>query len=61
MQTAPPAVVDAVVAAPGRQGPRRLPARVVVYYILAWALHSEASYEEVMRYVADGVAWEAQG
>ncbi len=61
-QTVPPALVDAVVAATGRQEQRRrlLPARVMVYYVLALALHSETGYEEVMRYVVDGLAWETQ-
>ena len=61
-QTVPPALVDAVVAATGRQEQRHrlLPARVRVYYVLALALHSDAGYEEVMRYVVDGLAWETQ-
>jgi len=57
----PPALVDAVVAEAGR-GERRqrlLPARVVVYYVLAMALFSEASYEEVMRQLVEGLAWES--
>ncbi len=57
----PPALVDAVVAEAGR-GERRqrlLPARVVVYYVLAMALFSEASYEEVMRQLVEGLSWES--
>jgi len=55
----PPELVDAVVAEAGR-GERRqrlLPARVVVYYVLAMALFSAASYEEVMRQLVEGLAW----
>jgi hypothetical protein len=55
----PPALVDAVVAEAGR-GERRqrlLPARVVVYYVLAMALFSDASYEEVMRQLVEGLSW----
>lgn len=55
----PPELVDAVVAEAGR-GERRhrlLPARVVVYYVLAMALFSQASYEEVMRQLTEGLAW----
>ncbi len=36
---------------------RLLPARVVVYYVLAMALFSDASYEEVMRALVEGLAW----
>ena len=53
----PPELVDAVVAEAGR-GERRsrlLPARVVVYYVLAMALFSDASYEEVMRQLVEGL------
>jgi hypothetical protein len=55
----PPELVDAVVAEAGR-GERRhrlLPARVVVYYVLAMALFAESSYEEVMRQLVEGLAW----
>jgi hypothetical protein len=56
-----PELVDAVIARAGR-GERRqrlLPARVVVYYVLAMALFSGASYEEVMRQLVEGLAWES--
>jgi hypothetical protein len=56
-----PELVDAVIAETGR-GERRarlLPARVVVYYVLAMALFSEASYEEVMRQLVEGLSWES--
>ena len=55
----PPELVDAVVREAGR-GERRqrlLPARVVVYYVLAMALFSDASYEEVMRQLVEGLSW----
>jgi Insertion element 4 transposase N-terminal/Transposase DDE domain len=55
----PPELVDRVVAEVGR-GERRqrlLPARVVVYYVLALALFAESSYEEVMRQLVEGLAW----
>jgi hypothetical protein len=54
-----PDLVDAVVAEAGRGERRRrlLPARVVVYYVLAMALFSGASYEEVMRQLTEGLAW----
>jgi hypothetical protein len=55
----PPELVDAVVAEAGRAERRHrlLPARVVVYYVLAMALFSQASYEEVMRQLTEGLAW----
>lgn len=55
----PPELVDSVVREAGR-GERRqrlLPARVVVYYVLAMALFSDASYEEVMRQLVEGLSW----
>ena len=57
----PPELVDAVVAEAGRveRRQRLLPARVVVYYVLAMALFSGSSYEEVMRLLVEGLAWES--
>ena len=57
----PPALVDRVVAEAGRRERRQrlLPARVVVYYVLGLALYSSASYEEVMRTLVDGLAWQS--
>ncbi len=54
-----PELVDGVVAEAGRveQRHRLLPARVVVYYVLAMALFADASYEEVMRALVEGLAW----
>src|SRR5680860_1219635 len=60
-RTFPPQLVDAVVAAAGReqQRSRLLPARLVVYYVLAMALFSQAGYEEVMRNLVEGLSWES--
>jgi hypothetical protein len=55
----PPELVDRVVAGAGRVEVRHrlLPARVVVYYVLGLALFSQASYEEVMRELVEGLSW----
>ena len=55
----PPEMVDRVVAEAGRTEVRNrlLPARVVVYYVLGLALFSQASYEEVMRNLVEGLSW----
>jgi len=55
----PPDLVDAVVAEAGRveRRQRLLPARVVVYYVLAMTLFADSSYEEVMRQLVEGLAW----
>ena len=55
----PAELVDAVVAEADRKEARRrsLPARLVVYYVLAMALFSDSSYEEVMRQLTEGLAW----
>src|SRR5712691_4417660 len=55
----PPELVDRVVAEAGRREVRHrlLPARVVVYYVLGLALFAQASYEEVMRNLVEGLAW----
>jgi hypothetical protein len=57
--TFPPALVDRVVAEAGRteQRQRLLPARVVVYLVLAMALFSGQAYEEVARLLVGGLAW----
>jgi hypothetical protein len=57
----PPELVDGVVAEVGRAERRHrlLPARVVVYYVLALALFADSSYEEVMRQLVEGLAWES--
>jgi hypothetical protein len=43
----------------GEQRHRLLPARLVVYYVLAMALFSQCGYEEVMRNLVEGLAWES--
>jgi hypothetical protein len=55
----PPALVDAVIAETGKheQRHRLLPARVVMYYVMAMALFSQDAYEEVMRRLVDGLSW----
>ena len=52
-------VVDAVVAAAGRTELRQraLPARVVTYFAIGMALHSEGSYEDVFAQLTDGLSW----
>jgi Insertion element 4 transposase N-terminal/Transposase DDE domain len=60
--TFPPELVDEVVQQTGRAEQRRrlLPARVVVYFVLALALYSHAAYEEVMRCLVEGLGWARQ-
>src|SRR5690349_2544190 len=55
----PPAVVDAAVSGAdrGEVRSRLLPARVVVYYVLAMCLFSGQGYEEVMRLLVGGLEW----
>ncbi|MFI6007196.1 IS4 family transposase [Streptomyces sp. NPDC051366] len=55
----PPWLVDEVVAQCGRTEKRRrlLPARLVVYFLLAMALFSPAPYLEVMRHLSEGLRW----
>ena len=57
--TIPADLVDAVLAETGRQSQRhrQLPARLVVYYVLALALYAQASYGEVLRCLLEGVRW----
>lgn len=58
-RTYPPELVDRVVAETGKTEARHrlLPARVVVYYVMAMALYAHASYEEVMRHLVEGLSW----
>lgn len=58
----PPDLVDEVVAGQGRteQRSRLLPARMVVYYVMALALFASDGYEEVMRRLVQGLAWTAR-
>lgn len=55
----PPELVDSVLVESGRVEQRRrsLPARMMVYYVLGLALWAEASYEEVMRQLTEGLSW----
>jgi hypothetical protein len=57
----PPDVVDAVIAEAGRteQRHRSLPARVMAYFAVGMALHSEGSYEDVLGLLTDGLSWSA--
>jgi hypothetical protein len=57
--TFPPELVDRVVQETGRVQQRRrlLPARVVVYYVLALALFANVAYEEVLRCLVEGLDW----
>lgn len=57
--TVPSELVDAVLAETGRQSrrQRQLPARVVVYYVMALSLYAQASYGEVLRCLLEGVRW----
>jgi hypothetical protein len=55
----PADVVDAVIAQAGRTQvrSRSLPARVVAYFSIGMALHSEGSYEDVFGQLTDGLSW----
>jgi hypothetical protein len=55
----PPDLVDEVIAAAGRteQRTRSLPARVMAYFAIGMAMHSEGSYEDVLSQLTDGLAW----
>ena len=59
----PRELVDEVVASEGRKEIRKnkLPARVMVYFVMAMALFYGDSYEEVMRKLADGLDYMAHG
>ena len=59
----PPDVVDEVIAGCDRteQRSRSLPARVMAYFAMGMALHSEGSYEDVIGLMTDGLAWVESG
>jgi hypothetical protein len=61
MRVFPPELVDAVVAEAERTERRRrlMPAQLVVYFVLALALFADCSYEEVMRRLTEGLAWDS--
>jgi hypothetical protein len=60
-RTFPPGLVDEVIAEVGRTELRHrsLPARVMAYFSIGMALHSEGSYEDVLSLLTDGLAWAA--
>jgi hypothetical protein len=53
----PPSLVDSVLASTGRveQRSRLLPARLMVYFVLAMCLFSGQAYEEVVRLLTEGL------
>jgi hypothetical protein len=55
----PRQTVDSVLEQTGRASMRErdLPARVVVYYVIALALYMQSSYREVLRCLLEGVQW----
>lgn len=55
----PGELVDEVIEKTGtrEQRNRSLPARLMVYYVLALALFAEQSYDEVMRLLTRGLGW----
>lgn len=55
----PPSLVNEVITkvGAGEQRSRLLPAWMMVYYVMALALHAAASYEEVMRNLLGGLQW----
>ena len=57
--TVPARMIDVVLGETGRQSrrQRQLPARLVVYYVMALALYAQASYGEVLRCLLEGVRW----
>src|SRR5919107_488925 len=57
--TVPGELIDGVLADTGRQSRRyrQLPARLVVYYVMALALYAQASYSEVLRCLLEGLRW----
>ncbi|MCX4907296.1 IS4 family transposase [Streptomyces sp. NBC_00878] len=62
MRTFPSQTVDRVVAECGRteRRSRLLPARTVVYFVLAICLFAQHSYEQVARMLAEAMAWAAR-
>ena len=62
-KTFPAFLVDEVLAETGRESLRRraLPARVMVYYVIALAFYAEASLGEVLRCLIEGLRWLSGG
>ncbi|WP_179851414.1 transposase domain-containing protein [Streptomyces sp. TLI_55] len=63
VHTFPPDLVDHVVAQCGRAEQRRrmLPARTVVYFVLAMSLFCQRSYKQIVQLLADSLAWSNRG
>ncbi len=61
--TVPASLIDTVLADTERESVRQrsLPARLVVYYVMALALYGQASYGEVLRCLLEGVRWLCAG
>src|SRR4051812_16089250 len=57
--TLPPSLIDEVLTATGRHScrQRQLPARLVVYYVIALALFGPVSCTEVLRCLIEGLRW----
>ncbi len=55
----PPSVIEEILDRTGRASRRRrrLPAPVVMYYVIAMALYMEVSYGEVLRCLVEGLRW----
>ncbi len=62
-RTFPPDLVDEVIAECGRTELRNrsLPARVMAYFAIGMAMHSEGSYEDVLSLLTDGLSWAGDG
>ena len=60
-RTFPSGLVDEVIAECGRteRRSRSLPARVMAYFAVGMALHSEGSYEDVLALLTDGLVWDS--
>jgi Insertion element 4 transposase N-terminal/Transposase DDE domain len=58
-RTFPSGLVDEVIGEAGRteQRHRSLPARVMAYFSIGMALHSEGSYADVLALLTDGLSW----
>jgi hypothetical protein len=59
MKVFPAEVVDSVIAECGRTEQRRrsLPARSMAYFAMGMALLCDGSYEDVLAFISDGLAW----
>jgi hypothetical protein len=58
-KTFPPDKIRAALLATQKESVRQrdLPARVVVYYVIALALYMQSSYREVLRCLLEGIQW----